>query len=117
MTKELMFWSLDIGFWDLFVICDLTSLVLGICDFRHKTPRQSHLSLTWPSFQPRFQPVGLTGRRVGLTGRRVGLTGRRVGPTARGLFSGNTAANGSGNIFTDKHNTKYNDESYGDFLP
>jgi len=22
--------------------------VLGICDFRHKTPRQSHLSLTWP---------------------------------------------------------------------
>jgi hypothetical protein len=23
-------------------------LVLGICDFKHKTPRQSHLSLTWP---------------------------------------------------------------------
>jgi len=22
--------------------------VLGICDFIHKTPRQSHLSLTWP---------------------------------------------------------------------
>jgi len=22
--------------------------VLGICDFRHKTPRQSQISLTWP---------------------------------------------------------------------
>jgi len=23
-------------------------LVLGICDFRHKTPRQSRITLTWP---------------------------------------------------------------------
>jgi len=27
----------------------ICNLVLGICDFRHKTPRQSHLSLTWLS--------------------------------------------------------------------
>ena len=35
-----------------FVICNLIfiyNLVLGICYFRHKTSRQSHLPLTWPS--------------------------------------------------------------------
>jgi len=32
----------------------ICNLVLGICDFRHKTPRQSHLSLTWPK-GPGFQ--------------------------------------------------------------
>ncbi len=31
--------------WNWRFICNL---VLGICDFIHKTPRQSHLSLTWP---------------------------------------------------------------------
>ena len=31
--------------WDLEFICNLA---LGICDFRHKAPRQSHLSRTWP---------------------------------------------------------------------
>ncbi len=31
------------GFWSLNIeICNL----FGICDFRHKTPRQSHISLT-----------------------------------------------------------------------
>jgi hypothetical protein len=34
------------GIWNLRFICNL---VLGICDFRNKTPRQSHLSLTWLS--------------------------------------------------------------------
>jgi hypothetical protein len=33
------------GIWNLRFICNL---VLGICDLRHKTPRQNHLSLTWP---------------------------------------------------------------------
>jgi hypothetical protein len=32
--------------------------------------RHSQSPLTWPSFRPRFQPVGLTGRRVGPTARR-----------------------------------------------
>jgi hypothetical protein len=36
---------LEFGAWNLRFIWNL---VLGICDFRHKTPRQSHLSLTWP---------------------------------------------------------------------
>jgi hypothetical protein len=31
--------------WNWRFICNL---VLGICDFRHKTPRQSQISLTWP---------------------------------------------------------------------
>ncbi len=34
---------LIIGYWNLRFICNL---VLGICIFRHKAPRQSHLSLT-----------------------------------------------------------------------
>jgi hypothetical protein len=32
-------------YWILEFICNL---VLGICDFRHKTPRQSPRPLTWP---------------------------------------------------------------------
>ncbi len=45
--------------WNLKFICNLPARrffggVLGICDFRHKTPRQSHLSLTWPK-RPGFQ--------------------------------------------------------------
>ena len=40
------------------------SLNIGICDFRHKTPRQSHVSLTWPK-EPGFseQNKGLTTRQ------------------------------------------------------
>ena len=34
---------LVIEYWNLRFICNL---VLGICDFRYKTQRQSHLSLT-----------------------------------------------------------------------
>ena len=34
-----------IEYWNLRFIC---ILALGICDFRHDTPRQSHLFLTWP---------------------------------------------------------------------
>jgi len=34
-----------IEYWNLKFICNL---VLGFCDFRHKTPRQSHISLTRP---------------------------------------------------------------------
>jgi len=34
---------LVIEYWNLRFICNL---VLEICDFRHKTPKQSHLSLT-----------------------------------------------------------------------
>jgi hypothetical protein len=34
-----------IEYWNLKFICNL---VLGICDFRHKTPRQSQISLTYP---------------------------------------------------------------------
>ncbi|MDP2645110.1 MAG: hypothetical protein Q8P24_09230, partial [Desulfobacterales bacterium] len=34
-----------IEYWNLRFVCNL---VLGICNFRPKTPRQSHLSLTWP---------------------------------------------------------------------
>jgi hypothetical protein len=37
--------GLEFGIWNLRFIWNL---VLGICDFRHKTLRQSHLSLTWP---------------------------------------------------------------------
>jgi hypothetical protein len=37
--------GLVIEYWNLKFICNL---VLGICDFRHKTPRQSQISLTWP---------------------------------------------------------------------
>ena len=29
----------------------ICNLVLGICDFRHRNPRQSPLSLTWPEDQ------------------------------------------------------------------
>jgi hypothetical protein len=38
--------GLKFGIWNLRFIWNL---VLGICDFRNKTPRQSHLSLTWLS--------------------------------------------------------------------
>ena len=34
-----------VEYWNLEFIWNL---VIGICDFRHKTPRQIHLSLTWP---------------------------------------------------------------------
>ena len=33
---------------------EIWNLVLGICDYIHKIPRQSHLSLTWPR-GPGFQ--------------------------------------------------------------
>jgi hypothetical protein len=33
------------GIWNLRFIC---YLVLGICDLRHQTPRQSRRTLTWP---------------------------------------------------------------------
>jgi len=58
---------LNIGYWNLRparsclamaggFICNLLARrlsggVLGICDFRHKAPRQSHLYLTWPRGQ------------------------------------------------------------------
>jgi len=42
---------LEFEIWNLRFICNL---VLGICDFRHKTPRQRHLSLNWPK-GPGFQ--------------------------------------------------------------
>ena len=43
-----------IEYWNLKFICNLLARrlfggVLGICDFRHKTPRQSQISLTWLS--------------------------------------------------------------------
>jgi hypothetical protein len=37
-------------------VCNLRfiwNLVLGICDFRHQTPRQSRKTLTWPK-EPGF---------------------------------------------------------------
>ena len=37
--------GLVIEYWNLKFICNL---VLGICDFRHKTPRQSQISPPWP---------------------------------------------------------------------
>jgi len=36
---------LVIEYWNLRFICNL---VLEICDFRHKTPRQSRRTLIWP---------------------------------------------------------------------
>jgi len=42
---------LVIEYWSLIFIC---ILVLEICIFRNKTPRQSHLALTWPR-RPGFQ--------------------------------------------------------------
>ena len=41
------------GIWYLWFICNLLARrlsggVLGICDFRYKTPRQNQISLTWP---------------------------------------------------------------------
>jgi hypothetical protein len=43
--------------------------VLGICDFRHKTPRQSQISLTWPkgsgfSGQNKFIPLSAKEKRI-----------------------------------------------------
>jgi len=43
--------GLVIEYWNLKFICNL---VLGIYDFRHKTPRHSQTSLTWPK-GPGFQ--------------------------------------------------------------
>jgi len=44
-----MSWKvLVIEYWNLRFVCNL---VLGICIFRHKNLRQSHLSLTWPEDQ------------------------------------------------------------------
>ncbi len=43
---------LVIEYWNLRFICNL---VLGICTFRHKNPRQSHLSLT-PAMRDRLGP-------------------------------------------------------------
>ena len=43
--------GLVVEYWNLKFICNL---VLGICDFKHKTPRQSHQSLTCPK-GPGFQ--------------------------------------------------------------
>jgi len=44
--------------------------VLGICDFRHKTPRQSHLSLT-PAKRDRLGPskIPLRGEGPGFSGQ------------------------------------------------
>ncbi len=37
------------GPWACRMACrTICNLVLGICDFRHKTPRQSQISLIWP---------------------------------------------------------------------
>ena len=44
---------LVIEYWNLKFICNL---VLGICDFRHKIPRQSRLSLT-PAMRDRHGPL------------------------------------------------------------
>ena len=40
--------GLVIEYWNLKFICNF---VLGVCDFKHKTPRQSQISLTWPKNQ------------------------------------------------------------------
>jgi hypothetical protein len=48
--KQSLSTGLEFAVWNLRFICNL---VLGICDFRHKTPRQGHLSLTWPK-EPGF---------------------------------------------------------------
>jgi hypothetical protein len=52
MFRPKRFWSRAaqalaprVEYWNLRFICNL---VLGICDFRHQTPRQSRISLTWP---------------------------------------------------------------------
>jgi len=44
--------GLVIEYWNFKFICNL---VLGICDFRHKTPRQSQTSLT-PAMRDRLGP-------------------------------------------------------------
>ena len=52
-SKQYLPWKvLVIEYWDLRFICNL---VLGICDFGHKTPGQSHLSLT-PAIRDRHGP-------------------------------------------------------------
>ncbi len=40
--------GLVIEYWNLRFVCNLA---LEICDFRHKTPRQTHLSLILPRGQ------------------------------------------------------------------
>jgi hypothetical protein len=52
MPRPRRFWSraaqalaTRVEYWNLRFIWDL---VLGICDFMHKTPRQSRRTLTWP---------------------------------------------------------------------
>ena len=62
-----VFWSgfgpcLEFVIWNLWFIWDL---VLGICDFRHKTPRQSRRTLTWlkgPGFSGQNKSRLLFGR-------------------------------------------------------
>jgi len=46
-----LFQILVIEYWNLRFAC---YLVLGICTFRHKNPRQSHIAPTWPR-GPGFQ--------------------------------------------------------------
>jgi hypothetical protein len=56
---------LEFVIWNLRFICNL---VLGICDFRHKTPRQSRRTLTWPK-GPDFSGQNKKTSRLS-TGRR-----------------------------------------------
>jgi len=44
-SKQCGLEGLVIEYWNLKFICNL---VLGICDFKHKTPGQSQTSHTWP---------------------------------------------------------------------
>jgi hypothetical protein len=60
--------------WNLLFICDLLARrlfggVLGICDFKHKTPRQSQISLT-PAMRDRLGPskIPLCGGGPGFLG-------------------------------------------------
>ncbi len=57
--------SLRFGACSLELVC---FLVLGICDFRHKTPRQSQISLT-PAMRDRLGPE--VGHNKTLAGSRV----------------------------------------------
>jgi hypothetical protein len=43
--KQSLCSGLEFAIWNLRFICNL---VLGICDLRHQTPRQSRRTLTWP---------------------------------------------------------------------
>ena len=55
-------------------LCQYAALSFGIEQGRRGKPIDCGLRLR---FQPRFQPVGLTGRRVGLTGPRVDPAAQR----------------------------------------